>query len=136
MSYLTITDQERNENLAFNIVHREREFAQYQLNIDNYNHILSVLPEGDVPNDVAQYMDTSIDNLPEYISADLFKRIMDYQYRRNIQRLIRSETTEQNKSKHILEALKIQIPADQLQPLVEAALDKINNPQQLNPNPA
>jgi hypothetical protein len=128
MAFLSINEQDVLENTALNIVFREREIHQYQLNIDNYNFILSNLPQGDIPSDISQYIGSSTEDLPFFLSDTVFQQITDYQYRNRVRDLIRSEKTEQNKSKHLLEALKAQIPADQLETLVAAALAKINAP--------
>ena len=55
MTLLTITEQDTINTLAVNAVHREREVHQYQINIDNYNQMLTALPTGAVPADIAQY---------------------------------------------------------------------------------
>jgi hypothetical protein len=125
--YLTITNQDTIDNLALNVVHREREVHQYQINIDNYTAMLAALPQGEIPADIVPYMDTPTEELPSFIPLDTFQLIADYQYRKRITFLIRTEAIEQNKAKRILDALKTQIPADQLDALVVEALVKINS---------
>jgi hypothetical protein len=124
--YLTITNQDTLDNLAINLVHREREVHSYQINIDNYNQMLSVLTQDDIPADLIQYAESPIEEIPHYLTLDAVQIISDYQYRKRITFLIRTETIEQSKSKRILEALKAQIPADQLDTLVADALVKLN----------
>lgn len=124
--YLTITNQDTLETLALNVVHREREVHQYQINIDNYSIMLDALPKGDIPPEIEPYMNTAVEDIPNFVSLDTVKLISDYQQRKRITGLIRTETVEQSKSKSILEALKAQIPADQLDALVADALAKIN----------
>jgi hypothetical protein len=124
--YLTITPQDTSDALATNVVHREREFHQYQINIDNYTTMLAALPQGDVPSDIAPYIDTPTEDLPAFIPLETIQAISDYQWRKRISLLIRTEAIEQNKVKRVLDALKAQIPADQLDALVAAALAKIN----------
>lgn len=126
MAFLSINEQDVLENAALNLIFREREIHQYQLNIDNYTFILSNLPQGDIPSEISQYMASPTEDLPFFLSDTVFQQITDYQYRNRVRDLIRSEKTEQNKSKHLLEALKAQIPADQLDALVAAALAKVN----------
>ena len=113
-------------DLALLVVYREREVYQYQVNIDNYTHILQTLPSGEIPEEVAKYMSTKVEELPFDTSPDIFKQVANYQYRNHIAYLIRTEMIEQNKSIHILEALKAQIPADQLDALVAEALVIVN----------
>jgi hypothetical protein len=126
--YLSIDPQETLETLAFNLVHREREINQYQINIDNYTHILAQLPQGDIPTDIEPYMNTSMEDIPAFIPIETINLISDYQQRKRIATLIRTENIEQGKSKRILEALKAQIPADQLNSLIANALTKLNIP--------
>ena len=124
--YLTITNQDTIDTLALNVVHREREVHQYQINIDNYTAMLAALPQGDVPEEVAPYMETPTEELPVFIPLETIQLIADYQYRKRISYLIRTEAIEQGKAKRVLDALKAQIPADQLDALVADALVKVN----------
>ncbi len=124
--YLTITTQDTLDTLAFNIVHREREVHQYQINIDNYTQMLSTLPLGEIPADISEFIDKPIEELPSILPLETVQLIADYQYRKRVQYLIRTEAIEQGKSKRVLDALKAQIPADQLDTLVAAALVKVN----------
>jgi len=122
----TVTQQDTFTALALNVIHREREINQYQINIDNYTHILSVLPQGIIPENIVPYMGVPPESLPNDISLEFVLEVSDYQYRERICTLIRTENIEQSKSKRILEALKAQIPADQLDALVADALVKVN----------
>lgn len=130
--YLTITDQDTINMLAFNIVHREREVNGYQINIDNFTQMLTALPQGDVPSDIAQYVGakpdnhTKIDDLPLSFSDEQIDLISKYQYRVDLTLRVRTEKAEQNKAKAVLNALKSQIPADQLDALVADALVLVN----------
>ena len=130
--YLTITNQDTIDILALNIVHREREVHSYQINIDNYNAMLIALPQGDIPSEIAQYAftdtgeDVPVDKLPMFLPIETVQTIADYQYRRRITNLIRTENIEQNKAKRVLDVLKAQIPADQLDALVAEALVIVN----------
>ena len=124
--YLTITNQDTIDTLALNVVHREREVHQYQINIDNYTAMLAALPQGDVPTEIVPYMDTPTEELPTFIPLETIQLIADYQYRKRITYLIRTEAIEQGKAKRVLDALKAQIPADQLDALVTEALVKVN----------
>jgi hypothetical protein len=130
--YLTITDQDTINMLAFNIVHREREVNGYQINIDNFTQMLTVLPQGDVPSDIAQYVGakpdnhTKIDDLPLSFSDEQIDLISKYQYRVDLTLRVRTERAEQNKAKAVLNALKAQLPADQLDALVAEALVIVN----------
>ena len=124
--YMTINTQDTINTLALNVVHREREVHQYQINIDNYTTMLAALPQGEPPAEILQYMSTKTEELPLSVSLDVMQQIADYQYRDRIAYLIRTELIEQSKAKRVLDALKAQIPADQLDALVAEALVIVN----------
>ncbi len=124
--YMTINAQDTINSLALNVVHREREVHQYQINIDNYTTMLAALPQGEPPAEILQYMSTKTEELPFSVSLDVMQQIADYQYRDRISYLIRTELIEQSKAKRVLDALKAQIPADQLETLVAEALVIVN----------
>lgn len=126
MTLLTITQQDTIDTLALNVVHREREVHQYQINIDNYTTMLAALPQGEPPAEILQYMSTKTEELPFNVPLETVQIISDYQYRDRISYLIRTELIEQSKAKRVLDALKAQIPADQLDALVADALVKVN----------
>jgi hypothetical protein len=130
--YMTITQQDTINQLAQQVVHRESEVHSYQVNIDNFNQILSTLPQGDVPTEFAQYIGvkpenhTKVEDLPLNLSDDDIAAISAYQFRVTLVQRIRTEKAEQSKAKRVLDALKAQIPADQLETLVAEALVIVN----------
>lgn len=127
MTYITITVDDTLSTLATNVVHREREVHQYQINIDNYTTMLSALPSGEWPESIAQYKNIPSDAIPFNVSLEIVQLAADYQYRDRISQLLRSENIEQNKSKRVLEALKAQIPSDQLNNLIATAKTSIDS---------
>jgi len=124
--YLTINPQDTINTLALNVVHREREVHQYQINIDNYTAMLAAMPQGEPPAEILQYMSTKTEELPFDVPLETVQAVSDYQYRDRIRYLIRTEAIEQGKAKAVLNALKAQIPADQLDALVAEALVLVN----------
>ena len=126
MTYMTVTTQDTLTALADNVVHREREVHQYQINIDNYTVMLTALPQDDWPTDIAQYKTTLTENIPYSVPMETVQLIADYQYRDRLSYLLRTENIEQSKTKRVLEALKAQIPAGQLEQMVADAKAKID----------
>lgn len=126
--FLSITPQDTLTSLVEQLLYREKEVHQYQINIDNYNQMLSTLPQGAIPDELASYASTPAEELPPEFPIETVQLLADYQWRDRVSYLIRTENIEQNKSKRILESLKAQIPSDQLDALVAAALAKINAP--------
>ena len=124
--YMTINPQDTINTLALNVVHREREVHQYQINIDNYTAMLAAMPQGEPPAEILQYMSTKTEELSFDVPLETVQAVADYQYRDRIRYLIRTEAIEQNKAKQVLNALKAQIPADQLDALVAEALVIVN----------
>ena len=124
--YMTINPQDTINTLAINVVHREREVHQYQINIDNYTAMLAAMPQGEPPAEILQYMSTKTEELSFDVPLETVQTVADYQYRDRIRYLIRTEAIEQNKAKQVLNALKAQIPADQLDALVAEALVLVN----------
>ena len=107
------------------MVSREQEVHSYQINIDNYQILLLALPQDDCPEYLAQYINTPVAQLPSNISFEDVQILSDYQYRNLVNSLLRTEMIEQGKAQRILNAIKSQIPADQLNTLVAAAKVKL-----------
>ena len=84
--YLTITQQDTIDTLALNVVHREREVHQYQINIDNYalalQHITSLSTD-------------------EQVELTAFAE--------QLRELLASEKIEQKKAKIMLAVLQAQV---------------------------
>lgn len=109
---MIITNEEKQANLVQNAYHREMEVYSYQVNIDNYASMLSVLPTDEWPVGLAQYQGADVASLPHSLSDEYISTISDYQYRDRIRSLIRTERIEQAKASRVLEALKAQIGVD------------------------
>lgn len=107
-----ITTQEHLTNLIFNAYHREKEIYAYQVNIDNYQSMLQLLPVGDIPDALSQYKNVGIAELPFDLSDEDVDLISQYQHKDRLRVLIRTEKSEQTKSKLILETLKNQVASN------------------------
>jgi hypothetical protein len=107
-----ITTQEHLNNLVVAAFHREMEVYQYQINVDNYGVMLAALPQGDWPESLLTYKNSTTDSLPESLDDASVASIADYQYRDKIRNLLRSEKVEQGKASRVRDALKSQIGAD------------------------
>ena len=122
MSFYTISDQVKQNAIAEAIVGREMEIFSYDMNISNYEIVLSALPTGDWPEHLAQYQYSTLDKVPD----EYDQLVSDYQYRDRIRLLLKTERLERNKAFKIFEALVSQLPADQVATLVAAAQQRIN----------
>ena len=111
---MVVTQDEHLNTLVTNAYHREKEVYQYQVNIDNYTVMLTGLPQDAIPSNLSQYANTETQNLPWDMSDENVQAIAQYQYRDKLRSLLRSEKIEQSKARLVLEALKAQIIASDL----------------------
>jgi hypothetical protein len=86
--------------------------------------MVSSLPQGDWPADISQYKGADPSSLVS-LDAATAQLVSDYAYRDRLQYLIVTENIEMNKSKRVYDAIKAQIPADQLDALVATAKAKL-----------
>jgi hypothetical protein len=125
MTFYTINQEKHFETLAFSAVHREQEIFQYDVNIANYEAVLTSLPQGDWPENLVQYQHSTPDQIPD----ELDQTVLDYQYRDRLRYLLKTERIERSKSFKVYEALLSQLPADQRETLIMAAHTKITQGQ-------
>lgn len=114
VDFLTISDNDRKLSLARALVGREQEIHSYDINIGNYEAILLTLPTGDWPDLISAYRNTPIEMVPE----DLHQLVTDYSFRDRVKALLATEKLERSKSVRVYEAIKAQIPADEISGLV------------------
>lgn len=118
VNFLTITEADKNLNLARALVSREMEIHQYDINIANYTAILASLPTDEWPDDVSEYKNQPIENVP----TNLQSTVADYSFRDRLRDLLSTENLERSKSVRVYNAIKSQIPADQITELVTKAM--------------
>ena len=121
MDFYTINQQKHYEIVASAIVGRELELYHYDLNITNYEAMLLVLPQGDWPENLAQYQKMSAEGIPHDVHDD----VINYQYRDRLSLLLKTEKAERNKTYLVYQALLSQLPEDQKEALIAAAHEKI-----------
>jgi hypothetical protein len=107
-----VDDDEHQQNMIKHAYSREIEIYNYQVNIDNYNAIMTTLPQDEWPENIIQWKFTPTDQLPFTLSDQDVDIIHDYQYRDRISVLLRTEKAEQTKSSRLRDALKLQITGD------------------------
>jgi hypothetical protein len=122
MSLYTINQQKKYETIAEAIVGREQEIFHYDLNISNYEAMLAALPEGEWPENLVQYRNSTLDQVPD----ELDQRVTDYQYRDRLRLLVKTERLERSKSYKVYEALLSQLPEDQKETLIAAAQQRLS----------
>lgn len=122
MSLYTISNNDTQNAIADAVVIREMEIFSYNLNVTNYEIVLSTLPEGEWPEELVQYRNSTLDNVPD----ELDQQVSDYQYRDRLKSLLKTERLERSKSQKIYEALLSQLPTENREQLLLDAKIRIN----------
>ena len=119
----SISNEDKYKTMADNVIMREREVADYDLNISNYTALLTTLPQEDWPEHLAQYKNVpSLDLVP-----DEFDDIVnEYQFRDRIRSLLKTEKRERMKAHQLMTVLLTQLPADRKDALIAEAIDRRN----------
>ena len=121
----TITQQDTLFRLAFDFVNREQEIHSYQININNYTLMISALPNGEVPAQIAEFVSYDLNDLPLSLDENTVELIASYQFRNQMISRLRTEKAEQDKAKRVLDAIKSQIPVDQFDALIAQVISNV-----------
>ena len=118
--FYSVSNTDKYNILADNVVIREREIMSYDINITNYTAMLAALPEDEWPSHLAQYKTATLDQVPD----ELDDIVSQYQYRDRLRYLIKTEKAERAKSFRVYEALIAQIPEAERDTLIGAAISR------------
>jgi hypothetical protein len=118
--FYSVSNTDKYNILADNIVMREREIMSYDINIANYTAMLAALPQDDWPEHLAQYKAATLDYVPD----ELDDIVSQYQYRDRLRYLVKTEKAERAKSFRVYEALIAQIPEAERDTLIGAAISR------------
>jgi hypothetical protein len=118
--FYSVSNTDKYNILADNVVMREREIMSYDINITNYTAMLAALPEDEWPSHLAQYKTATLDQVPD----ELDDIVSQYQYRDRLRYLIKTEKAERAKSFRVYEALIAQIPEAERDTLIGAAISR------------
>lgn len=116
--FYSVSNADKYNILADNVVMREKEIMSYDINIANYTVMLSALPDDEWPSHLAQYKAATLDQVPDEFD-DI---VSQYQYRDRLRYLIKTEKAERGKSFRIYEALVAQLPEADRDNLIAAAI--------------
>jgi hypothetical protein len=117
MEFYTINQTNVTNAIADAVVGREQELFSYDMNIVNYEIMLAALPEGEWPENLAQYKRSTLDQVPDQLD----EIVNQYQYRDRIKMLLKTERLERSKSFKIYEALLSRIPEADRSSVIAAA---------------
>jgi hypothetical protein len=116
--FYSVSNADKYNILADNVVMREKEIMSYDINIANYTVMLSALPDDEWPSHLAQYKAATLDQVPDEFD-DI---VSQYQYRDRLRYLVKTEKAERGKSFRIYEALVAQLPEAERDTLIAAAI--------------
>ena len=119
--YYSLNQNFANAATADAIISREQEIFFYELNISNYEQMLTKLPTDEWPAHLSQYKHSTLDQVP-----DEFDQIVsDYQQRDRLKALLKTERLERNKSVMIYETLIERLPAEIRDSEIQAAIARV-----------
>ena len=116
--FYSVSNADKYNILADNVIMREKEIMSYDINIANYTAMLAALPQDDWPSHLAQYANATLDQVPDEFD-DI---VSQYQYRDRLRFLIKTEKAERGKSFRVYEALVAQLPEAERDTLIAAAI--------------
>jgi len=119
--FYSVSNADKYNILADNIVMREKEIMSYDINITNYTAMLAALPQDDWPSHLVQYANATLDQVPDEFD-DI---VSQYQYRDRLRFLIKTERAERAKSFRVYEALIAQLPEAERDTLITAAIARL-----------
>jgi len=116
--FYSVSNADKYNILADNVIMREKEIMSYDINIANYTAMLAALPDDEWPSHLAQYKTATLDQVPDEFD-DI---VSQYQYRDRLRYLIKTEKAERGKSFRVYEALVTQLPEAERDTLIAAAI--------------
>ena len=102
------TDEQKQADLVTNIANREVEIYGYQLNINNYEEILKLIP-GDWTEELAKFKGMTSEQIATNVPDADMQLVSDLVFRDKIAVTLKIEKLEQSKAIHVLNALKAQL---------------------------
>ena len=116
--FYSVSNADKYNILADNVIMREKEIMSYDINIANYTAMLAALPDDEWPSHLAQYKTATLNQVPDEFD-DI---VSQYQYRDRLRYLIKTEKAERGKSFRVYEALVAQLPEADRDNLIAAAI--------------
>jgi hypothetical protein len=118
----TLTEEQKVNQLADNVVMREREIHQYQVNIDNYTTMLANLPAGEWPENLAKYKGFTSQQVAKEVPDANIDEVSDLIFRDQVAMLLKTENIEKRKAQRVYDALVGKIAPNELASRLEAAV--------------
>ena len=103
-----MTNDKKQKDLHLQVEAREREVYGYQMNIDNYESLLNLLPKA-WPNELFQYQGLTSEQIVNQVPDADMQLVADCIFRDKIAVTLKIEKLEQRKAILILNAIKAQL---------------------------
>lgn len=119
-----ISAAKREADLADQIVSRTYEVYQYDLNIQNYEAMLTTLPTDEWPDSIVDLKNMTDHEASFACPSDLVDILAQYQLRDRVQNLVKSEQVERAKAAAILSAVDAQLTGPNRDTALQAAITR------------
>jgi hypothetical protein len=116
-----ISNEKRDSDLADAIVSRTHEVYGYDINIANYRVMLETLPS-EWPAHLEQYRQTDPHAAAVACPNEYLEELALVQQYDRVSALLSTEIVERTKAQNVLDALEAQIPADEREAAITAAV--------------
>lgn len=112
MKYEYVTQDDQDDIVAAAIQGREKEHYHYQLNIDNYRHILDQLSgaPAELPERLRKHKSQTLEQMSATLSAEDVAVVSHAKHRDRVKQLLATEIAEQSKCESAYNALVDKLP--------------------------
>lgn len=104
-----ITPEEHKAVLVSNALHREEEIYGYQLNIDNFQAAINLLPDEPLPESLAKFAGCDPNSIPASLTDEEHDQVVRFNYRAGLVQRIRAERAQLLNATTMRDVLKAQI---------------------------
>lgn len=126
MEYRFINQDQQDDTVAHALISREHEHHNYELNKQNYEHVLKDLGTQGLPDDwpseLVKYKNIQGEALAKDVHGDTYDMVTKLQNRDRIRLLLKTTITEQAKCEGIYNALSLQLSEG---PRRDAAISRV-----------
>lgn len=122
MQYSFLTQDQKDDIVAGAMMGREVEHFHHDHNTKVYTEMLATLPQDAWPANLVQFKDLSRDQVVAAAGADA-DQVLTYQYRDQLQHLLKTETVERDRVDRVHQGLVAQFGGDSARQT--AAVDRV-----------
>lgn len=111
MQYSSFTQEQQDNAVATAMIGREVEHFHYDHNIRVYTEMLKTLPQDEWPAALTQFKALKRDEVVD-VAGEAAETVLSYQYRDQLQHLLKTETVEKDRVERIHAGLVAQFGGD------------------------